>query len=67
MGIEVLSVQPRVDVTPAGDLIHVYHIRFRTEKGAIGTLMVPQEGFDPDRVRELIREKAAQLDSLFEV
>jgi hypothetical protein len=67
MAIEVLSVQPRVDVTPAGDLIHVYHIRFRTEKGAIGSLQVPQDGFDPERVRELIREKAAQLDSLFEV
>ena len=67
MAIEVLSVQPRVDVTPAGDLIHVYHIRFRTERGAIGSLQVPQEGFDPDLVRELIREKAAQLDSLFEV
>jgi hypothetical protein len=67
MAIEVLSIQPRVDVTPTGDLVAVYHIRFRTEKGALGVVQVPQEGFDPEKVKEIIRERAAQLDALYEI
>jgi hypothetical protein len=67
MAIEILSIQPRVDVTPTGELLPVYHIRFRTEKGAIGVVTIPQERFDPDRAKELVRERASQLDALYEI
>ena len=64
---QILSIQPRVDVAPTGDLIRVLHIRFRSDKGAIGSVMVPEADFDPEQVKQLIREKAAQLDSLYEL
>jgi len=67
MAIEILSIQPRIEVTPAGDLMPVYQIRFKTEKGAFGVVNIPQEGFDTERAKEIIRERAAQLDALYEI
>jgi hypothetical protein len=67
MAIQILTIQPRMDVTPTGELIPIYHIRFRTERGAIGVVTIPQSDFDPDKVRELVRERAAQLDSIYEI
>jgi len=67
MAYEIISIIPRVEVTPTGELVHIYQIDFLTERGAHGVVRVPQERFDADLVKELIAERAKQLDSLYEV
>lgn len=66
MAIEILSIDRRVDVSPTGDLVEVYQIRFRSNRGAYGVVRVPARDFDPARARELVASEAAKLDALYE-
>lgn len=66
MPIEIISIMRRVELSRSGDLVEVYQIRFRSEKGAYGTVTIPALDFDPEKARARVKEEAEKLDKLYE-
>lgn len=67
MAVEILRVTRRTDIDAMGNVVEVYHIEFRTERGVLSWVRVPVQGFDPEQARSVVMQEAAKLDALFEV
>lgn len=65
MAVEILRVTRRTDIDNMGNVVEVYHIEFRTEKGVLSWVRVPVQGFDPEQARNVVMQEAAKLDALW--
>lgn len=63
-GGEVTSQTPTVETAPDGQLVRGVRITFRTGKGAMGSVFVPDAMYTPDNVIATIRDAANRLDQV---
>jgi hypothetical protein len=63
-GGEVLAQTPTVETTPDGQLARGVRINFRTGKGALGSVFVPDAMYSPENVLAYVREVANRLDQV---
>jgi hypothetical protein len=64
---EILGIQRRTDIDQLGNVVEVYQVTFRSDRGVIDWVRVPVGGFDIDQVRELVRQRSQEIDRLFEL
>lgn len=59
------SVTPSTDIVPGGGVTEGVRVTFTTESGVTGHVFVPSHRVsDSDAIREMISQKADQLESI---
>jgi len=67
MGYKVTDTREVSFMSPAGTRQQMYRAWLVTEKGATGTVDVPQDKWNEDDLPGILEAKAAQLDLAFTV
>lgn len=60
----ILSQRPTTAQDAGGNFVKVMEVRFKTATGVIADIEVPLTQYGPDRVRELVTEYAARIDTV---
>lgn len=67
MGYKVTDTREVAHLTQAGTEQKVYRVWLQTDNGATGSLDIPVSQWLPEKVQELLAEKAASLDLAFTI
>lgn len=61
---QVTGQQETVDQGPAGTFVAGVRVSFRTASGATGSVFVPTSDYTAERVRQLVAERAATVETV---
>jgi len=61
---EVVGISEAVELSPTGDIVEYYEVRFRTRSGIESSFRVPKSEFSVEKVRQMLKQLAEQLEQV---
>lgn len=60
----VTGQQETMDLSAGGTYVAGVKVSFQTTRGTLGSVFVPSDQYAPERVRQLVAERAAAIDAV---
>lgn len=64
MAWQIISQQQRTGQNDAGQYVPGVNVTFRTDKGSVDTVFVPNASYNEDTVKMLITQQAITMDNI---